>query len=122
MIPHQRQNRNGASESLLASSTAARCSGELCFAMRALNTSGAHVGASSRKLTEVQTNRVNRPRAISPNGPRTTTTTNATAIRHARTAQAVAFAMVLVGMRMAKDTAGPGATPPARWRRSAKTL
>jgi len=120
MIPHQRYNRNGASESRRASSTAARCSGELCFATRDLNTSVPHVGASSRKLTEVQTKRVSRPRTISPKGPRITTTTKATAIRQMRTAHAVPFAMVLAGMRLAKDTARQGATPAKRPRGSAK--
>jgi hypothetical protein len=37
-----------------------------------------------------------------------------------RTAHAVPFAMVLAGMRMAKDTAGLGATPAKRPRGSVK--
>jgi hypothetical protein len=45
------------------------------FANRALNTSVPHAGASSHKLIEVHTKRVDRPRRINPKGPKRTTIT-----------------------------------------------
>jgi hypothetical protein len=98
--PHRRKNFNGARESSLSAAIAARCSGELWPAMRALNTSVPQVGVSSRKLTEVQMKRVSSPTIMSPKGPRTATIPKATPIRPTSTAHAVAFATALVERRM----------------------